>query len=110
MLNRSVPVQWSFGRIRRRTATVVAADPTRSAAKAEAKEGVKRSLGAIWYVIPAVWLVVAIGGYVVLVNWPALLAEPAPSFTAAACPAAESSIGPQANRCIAPKPGMAALP
>lgn len=31
-------------------------------------------LGIIWYLIPVLWLVVAVVGYVVLVRWPALFA------------------------------------
>ena len=51
-------------------------------------------LGLVWYVIPALWIVVAVAGAFVLV-WPARLADPLQPDNGAA--GSSSSAAPQAN-------------
>lgn len=43
-----------------------------------------RELGIVWYLIPALWVLAALAGYVVLSSEPTLFAEPLPAQGSAA--------------------------
>jgi len=40
-------------------------------------------LGAVWIAVPLLWVIAAIAGLLVVMNWPTLLADPLPAAAAA---------------------------
>src|SRR5438045_130507 len=82
LISRPTAVHWPFGRRSGRGAAVSRAAPGRPAARSAVRAPKRDGLGLIWYLIPVLWLTIAVAGYVVLVHSPAVSAEPAPSPTA----------------------------
>jgi hypothetical protein len=48
------------------------------------KHSKEKALGIAWFVIPAVWVVAALAGLVILTYWPSLLADQLPEHGSAA--------------------------